>query len=58
MIDKTAITQVPIDEIILKRWSPRAFEANKPVEQDQIIALVALMLIKCAQRLTCLMRWM
>jgi len=40
MLEKTAITQEPIHELIAKRWSPRAFEANKPVSREQIIALL------------------
>ena len=39
-MQKPAITQVPIAEIIAKRWSPRAFDASKPVSQAQIIALL------------------
>ena len=35
-----AITQVPIDALIAKRWSPRAFDVTKPVSQAQIIALL------------------
>jgi nitroreductase len=39
-MQKPAITQVPIAELIAKRWSPRAFDANKPVSHEQIIALL------------------
>ena len=39
-MQKPAITQVPIAELIAKRWSPRAFDASKPVSQAQIIALL------------------
>jgi nitroreductase len=35
-----AITQTPIHEIIAKRWSPRAFDANKSVTQEQVIAFL------------------
>ena len=38
-MQKPAITSVNIQETIAKRWSPRAFDANKPVSQAQIIAL-------------------
>lgn len=38
-MQKPAITQVPINETIANRWSPRAFDANKPVTSEQIIAL-------------------
>lgn len=37
---KPAITQTPIHEIIANRWSPRAYDANKHVSHDQIIALL------------------
>jgi nitroreductase len=39
-MQKPAITQVPIAELIANRWSPRAFDANKPVSHEQIIALL------------------
>ena len=38
-MQKTAVTQVPIADLIAKRWSPRAFDSNKSVSQEQIIAL-------------------
>lgn len=37
---KLAMTQVPVHEIIARRWSPRAFDRNKPVERDKLIALL------------------
>jgi nitroreductase len=40
MLEKTATTQVPIHELIAKRWSPRAFDADKPVSREQISALL------------------
>ncbi len=39
-MQKTAITQQPISELIANRWSPRAFDASKPVSPEQIIALL------------------
>jgi nitroreductase len=39
-MQKPAITQVPIAELIANRWSPRAFDASKPVNQEQVIALL------------------
>jgi nitroreductase len=39
-MQKTAVTQQPINELIAKRWSPRAFDASKPVSHEQIIALL------------------
>ena len=39
-MQKPAITQVPIADLIAKRWSPRAFDASKPVSNVQIIALL------------------
>lgn len=39
-MQKPAITQVPIADLIAKRWSPRAFDASKPVSYEQVIALL------------------
>jgi nitroreductase len=39
-MQKTAITQVPINDTIVNRWSQRAFDANKPISRAQIIALL------------------
>ena len=39
-MQKPAITQVPINEVIAKRWSPRAFDANKVVSHEQLIVLL------------------
>jgi nitroreductase len=39
-MQKPALTQVEINSIIAARWSPRAYDANKPVTQAQIIALL------------------
>jgi nitroreductase len=39
-MQKPAITQVQIAELIANRWSPRAFDASKPVSQEQILALL------------------
>jgi nitroreductase len=38
--NKKAATQVPIHELLATRWSPRAFDAARPVEREKIIALV------------------
>lgn len=40
MISKPAVTSQPIDPLIQKRWSGRAFVADRPVEREQIIALL------------------
>jgi nitroreductase len=37
---KPAITQVPIDPLIAKRWSPRAYDENRPVNDDQVLSLL------------------
>ena len=37
---KPAITQVPINETLAKRWSARAYDGTKSVSQSQIIALL------------------
>ncbi|MBC7756316.1 MAG: nitroreductase family protein [Bdellovibrio sp.] len=39
-MQKPAITQAPINEVIAKRWSPRAFDASKVVSHEQLIALL------------------
>ena len=39
-MQKPAITQVPIADLIANRWSPRAFDASKPVSHEQVIALL------------------
>lgn len=39
-MQKPAITQAPIHDIIANRWSPRAYDANKSVSQTQIISLL------------------
>lgn len=39
-MQKPAITQTPIHEIIANRWSPRAYDASKPVSQTQLTALL------------------
>ncbi|MEY3288523.1 MAG: hypothetical protein RLZZ419_765 [Pseudomonadota bacterium] len=40
MQNKPAITGVKIHNIIEKRWSPRAFDADKPVSHDDLLALL------------------
>lgn len=40
MTDKKANTQVAINKLIASRWSPRAFDSNKPVEEEKILALL------------------
>jgi nitroreductase len=37
---KPAITQTTIHDVLANRWSPRAYDANKPVSQTQIIGLL------------------
>ena len=39
-MQKPAITSVAIQETIANRWSPRAFDASKSVNQEQVIALL------------------
>jgi nitroreductase len=39
-MQKPAITQAPIHDIIAHRWSPRAYDANKVVSQMQIMSLL------------------
>ncbi len=40
MSDKTATTAVPIDALIARRWSPRAFDATKNVDEKTLLALL------------------
>lgn len=40
MISKPASTQVKIHDLIEQRWSPRAFDPNKPVATDDLTALL------------------
>ncbi len=35
-----AITDTPVHDIIAQRWSPRAYDASKPVTQAQIFSLL------------------
>lgn len=38
-MQKPAVTQEPINEVIANRWSGRAYDDNKPVSNAQIISL-------------------
>lgn len=40
MFEKPALTQIPIHDIIAKRWSPRAYDPDKKVTPEQILALL------------------
>ncbi len=40
MLEKPAKTQVMIQDLIAKRWSPRAFDPEKLVTREQIITLL------------------
>jgi nitroreductase len=40
MFDKKAETRVPINDLIASRWSGRAYDPDRDVEEDQIIALL------------------
>ncbi|MDP2241423.1 MAG: nitroreductase family protein [Burkholderiales bacterium] len=40
MLDKKALTGVPIHDLLASRWSPRAFEAGKTVSRAQLAALL------------------
>lgn len=40
MMDKTAATMVPVNALIAERWSPRAFDANKAVAKNKLLALL------------------
>ena len=38
--DRKASTRVPIDELLAKRWSPRAFDVNRTVSREQLATLL------------------
>jgi len=40
MQERKAATSVPIHDLLAKRWSPRAYDAGKPVSRAQITALL------------------
>ncbi len=40
MTDKTATTSVPVDTLIAQRWSPRAFDDTKLVDEKTLLALL------------------
>ena len=40
MLKKDAITNVPIHDLLARRWSSRAFEPNRPVSRDRLKVLL------------------
>jgi nitroreductase len=40
MLEKLAITNVPIHELLARRWSARAFDPNRPVSREQLRVLL------------------
>ena len=40
MEERRAITSVPIDDLLARRWSPRAYDAARRVSRDQLTALI------------------
>ena len=40
MEERRAITSVPIDDLLARRWSPRAFDAARTVSREQLRALL------------------
>lgn len=40
MQERPAVTTVPIHDLLARRWSPRAYDASKPVNRAQITALL------------------
>ena len=40
MAVKLAQTQVPINDVLARRWSGRAFDPLKPVQREQLVALL------------------
>lgn len=39
-MNKPARTQVPINEMLARRWSPRAFDASRPVSREQLLSML------------------
>jgi nitroreductase len=39
-MDKLATTEVPIDDLLAQRWSPRAFAADRPVPREAVRSLL------------------
>ncbi|NJM10515.1 MAG: nitroreductase family protein [Synechococcaceae cyanobacterium SM1_2_3] len=39
-MEKPAVTQVAIADLIARRWSPRAIDPDQPVSREQILALL------------------
>ena len=40
MEERKAITSVPIHDLLARRWSPRAFDANRPVTRKQLVTVL------------------
>lgn len=40
MEQRRATTSVPIHDLLARRWSPRAFDANRPVAREHLVALM------------------
>jgi len=40
MDDRKAKTRVPIHDLLAQRWSPRAYDANRPVASEHLAALL------------------
>lgn len=40
MFDKKSRTSVPVNDLIARRWSGRAYDATRPVPEEHIIALL------------------
>jgi nitroreductase len=40
MLEKSAITQAPIADLIAHRWSPRAIDPDQPVGREPLLALL------------------
>jgi len=43
MLEKPAATSVPIHDLMTRRWSPRAFDASRPVTRTQLVSLLEAM---------------
>ena len=40
MVEKKAITDVPINDVMARRWSGRAYDPDRPVEAEKLSACI------------------
>ncbi len=40
MLEKRAVTSVPVHDLLARRWSPRAYDPKRPVTREQLMVLL------------------